>query len=430
MVDQILTVPGGGSLVVGTTPVVGGNPGDGLGIGIGNVLSNSPFRHLILANTTFYVDPAGSDSNPGTIGSPFQTVSYALIVAASFDWNGFACTIQLGTSSGAFSFPSESWTLPPMLNHNTTTLPQIIGNIVTPANIAISMLGNAIVASGPSVIWQLSGGWTITVDGAAPIGFWLNINNKASITYSNIHNIVVVTGVSNVLMRVFNATLINDVVGTGQFVFSGTPAASSWGPFFQTTDSYIGFLNMTFNSVFPAHTFSTFLSALSSDISNGWTITNPSNVGITNGGTRIRGNTYIKANALSDFTVSGPVVLSPAAMFSDAATGTIGTGVAYPLVSVPVAGGTVAMGTWQTDALLTPAAGLATLTLTLPPIAGLLNIPNIFAARVYSSQAIVALTVNTSDGSTIVYAPGALAANQTFSWIFSAADNKWYPSSW
>lgn len=90
------------------------------------------------ANLTFYVDAAGSDSNPGTVAEPFATLQHALDIAGSYDYNGFALVIVLnsGVNTSGTAANSYSFVYPTMTNCSQATL---IGS-ATPANHIINLI--------------------------------------------------------------------------------------------------------------------------------------------------------------------------------------------------------------------------------------------------------------------------------------------------
>ena len=87
-----------------------------------------------------------------------------------------------------------------------------------------------------------------------------------------------------------------------------------------------------------------------------------------------------------------------------------------PVVSVPVAAGTVALLAWKRQ-VLNPAGTLTTLTVTLPasPVDGQTQF-------VHATQSITTLTLN---GGTIKNAPATLAAGASMGFMWSAAVAAW-----
>lgn len=93
-----LPVPGGDSGAWGdilNNYLLVGHDASGNNIGV---------RTLLTANTNFYVDPTGSDSNSGTSSSPWLTIQHAIdVLASDYDLNGKCAIINLadGTYAGA-----------------------------------------------------------------------------------------------------------------------------------------------------------------------------------------------------------------------------------------------------------------------------------------------------------------------------------------
>ena len=93
--------------------------------------------------------------------------------------------------------------------------------------------------------------------------------------------------------------------------------------------------------------------------------------------------------------------------------------------SAPAATGFTATITDGPDSIwlvLTPAAGYATGTITLPAVANCVDKQEIL---VNSTQAITTLTVS-GNGATVVGAPATMAANAFFRLKFEAVLDKWY----
>ncbi len=120
------------------------------------------------ANLTFYVQPAGgggSDSNSGTIGSPFLTVKHAVIVAAGFDYqNIYFPTIQLGTPGSPVTLDTQPGVFLPVLTNCFTTNSvggfggSIIGDLTTPTNLVYPCGGgNCFTARGTGCEWTIQG---------------------------------------------------------------------------------------------------------------------------------------------------------------------------------------------------------------------------------------------------------------------------------
>lgn len=99
-------------------------------------------RRRLAADQTYYVRTDGNDSNAGTTntsGGAFLTIQQAIdTVYATLDLNGNVVTIQV--ADGAYTAPIAVHGLP--LGASTNQPLRILGNEVTPANVAISVAGN------------------------------------------------------------------------------------------------------------------------------------------------------------------------------------------------------------------------------------------------------------------------------------------------
>jgi len=108
-------------------------------------------RPLLTSTLNLYVATTGSDSNPGTSGSPFLTLQHAVNVALTYDFNGQAVNINVadGTYTGNLS-------VSPFTGGGSLNL---IGNVTTPANciIAISASGVSNISAQNGVVINISG---------------------------------------------------------------------------------------------------------------------------------------------------------------------------------------------------------------------------------------------------------------------------------
>ena len=117
-----------------------------------------PGLPLASANQTWYVATTGSDSNPGTSGSPFLTIQHAVNVAAGYNWNNlYYPTINVADGT----YASTQVTLPPMvgvLNNSTSVASSIVGNTTTPTNVSVNDAGTGYTFNvEPGALWNLKG---------------------------------------------------------------------------------------------------------------------------------------------------------------------------------------------------------------------------------------------------------------------------------
>jgi hypothetical protein len=69
---------------------------------ISQVLGSAALRTVLTSNANYYVSSTGSDSNPGTIGSPWATLQHAMFfIAANIDFAGFQLTVNIGAGTFA-----------------------------------------------------------------------------------------------------------------------------------------------------------------------------------------------------------------------------------------------------------------------------------------------------------------------------------------
>lgn len=108
----------------------------------GLAISDVPVK--LASNITLYVATTGSDSNPGTLGSPFLTLQAAINKAYTYAPGLFSVTIQIADGSYVGA-ATPAWPGPPLI---------INGNSVTP--------GNVVVGSGALGITVNTGG-TVTI---------------------------------------------------------------------------------------------------------------------------------------------------------------------------------------------------------------------------------------------------------------------------
>lgn len=93
-------------------------------------------RIRLTGSVTYYVATTGSDSNPGTIGSPWLTIQHAInTIHNTIDLDGNFVTIQVADGTyGIFAFTTM------LVGGNNTSI-TINGNSVTPSNVLISGAG-------------------------------------------------------------------------------------------------------------------------------------------------------------------------------------------------------------------------------------------------------------------------------------------------
>lgn len=89
--------------------------------------------------------------------------------------------------------------------------------------------------------------------------------------------------------------------------------------------------------------------------------------------------------------------------------------------SSPGTGATITMAANQSVLPLTPAGGLSTLAVVLPPTKD-----DGKTVTIFSTQAVTTLTLSTSNGATIANAVTSLSANVGVSYVYALASTTWY----
>lgn len=155
MPDQRLT-----DMVVATTPldgtelyytVQGGVDRQTTGTAVGS-LPNTLFTAT--SNLGWFVATTGSDSNPGTVGSPFLTIQKALNTAAKYDYQSLywpQVSVAAGTYPASIVFPSLK--NPLRSAHTGIFGGWLVGDKGTPSNVVIG----PVRGSGGECTWAFEG---------------------------------------------------------------------------------------------------------------------------------------------------------------------------------------------------------------------------------------------------------------------------------
>jgi hypothetical protein len=368
---------------------------------------------------TYYVATTGSDSNPGTIGSPFATIQHALNQAGLFNYEGqFWPTIFV--ADGTYSGPvgQAGIQIPLLYSVDNRTQPaRLIGNLANPANCVINFTSASagFVSNFLSTIWI--GGFTL--------------NNSGD-------NFVIAAGEVDVDAMIINLQNFN---ATGFQARGSGLIVIGWTTF-----------TMTVSSVTGAATFMIFGKEGGQfiDQSTAWTMSNACVFGdVVSAG----GNSNIDWLDGGGFWASGKSnIMGPQFFIADNATysendgvpdgsraslpgssigrlqgaATIGNDDHYDIV-IPVNGATVTMWAVGHQLIINPAGPLATLTVILPTYACHGD-----TTRISTTQTITALTVSAAATfgitPTVLGTPSTLAAGGAFQMIYDATTTTWYPS--
>jgi hypothetical protein len=246
----------------------------------------APSREVLSAARTYYVRSDGSDSNNGltnAAGGAFLTVQKAVDTVCALDMSIYQVTIQIvdGTYTGAITLKPYQGSLAPIIQ----------GNNATPANVLISVAGNAIVCSGG--YWKIrdfkltasSGGAGLTISGAQSNVEYQNLDFGTTATWH------------------VNPTLGGTVTATGNYAVSG----SATGHIIANLNGVADLRSRTITySNSPAFSFANFTATtLGVIVCNGMTFTN----GGTVTGTRysISGNSDINTSGSGATYIPGSV---------------------------------------------------------------------------------------------------------------------------
>ena len=111
-------------------------------------------RELLTEDRTYYVNSNGSDSNDGlTVNSAFLTVQAAVNAVSALDVNGFDVTIMNGIATTTTTVMLKSYVGQTADFRGV----MILGDRTTPANIAISVNGDGVLADAVQGNWFLDG---------------------------------------------------------------------------------------------------------------------------------------------------------------------------------------------------------------------------------------------------------------------------------
>lgn len=366
-----------------------------------------PGLPLATSNMTFAVSKTGSNSNPCTTGSPCLTWQHAVAVVSGYNWNN----LYFPTINGGNGTYNEQILLPALLNCPNGGV--INGNTGSPSSIVIADIGTSYAISlAPNSAWTVQGIKTSGTYGG------YNVGGSAALTLLSID---------------IGGALTHEALMiplTGAIGATGTTINVS-----ATTASYFIFIRgaaildtstITFAN---AITLSAALVSLDSTVAflgfAGTHMVNGSNVtitggqpplGVNNGGFFEAGtNTLVDGVTLNrnNFpgTTKGQSVDNWSIFQSD---------LLYTTAS-PATGATVTVGGGVKRLIVTSAA-LAALTVVMPP-----SPYDADRFTVSSLSVITALTLSTSDGSTMAALPTTIQAGQSYEFIFDAAIGFWEP---
>lgn len=384
---------------------------------------------FLTADASINVSTTGNDTT-GSLTTPFASVAGAMNYIAKYDCAGFSVTINVadGTYNGSFN-------LLPMINHNGAVKPQLLGNHTTPDNVVFDLrvAGGALNTTGAihqpvESIWSLDGFQIKSNVGFLSAGYkgmlFIETGNQVTLNF--------VPGGGSNAFAISLDTLCSLVVnGAPGIVTKGSTNPDDYGCLLIGLGGYnkclLNGLNVTTAISF---------SIACAYFQNGgqWFLDNPAglvNLGNLTGSVGvylITGSSMATHVAVTAFSFGGPVVQDASGAYEDVNIGFEVGGADYTTVYTPTTGSTIAMLLNQGRAILTPATPLPALTIHLPPLLSTLGVNAFKTVTVSSTQPIFALTVASTDGSTVLNAPTTMPANNCFAMVWDAYTNTWYPS--
>ena len=105
------------------------------------------------ANIVLYVATTGSDSNPGTSGSPFLTIQHAVNVAAGYNYQ-YQYTAAINVANGTYA---GGVTLPMLVNYPRGQFVALTGNTTTPTDVVISNASGDAINTNSYAVWNIQG---------------------------------------------------------------------------------------------------------------------------------------------------------------------------------------------------------------------------------------------------------------------------------
>lgn len=349
----------------------------------------------LTADLTVYVSNSGNDSNDGSISFPFLTIQHGVNYVARFLQNGFQSKVIV--ADGTYN---ESVILPSAPGFESAISPNKAPALQgTSAATVITGSGNVICAA--SSFWQINGALTLKPSASGTIGL------TATFAGSIVVNGVITFDNSATGAQCWAATM-NGII---QFLAKPIVKASfSWALIFFSSTGGLIQLNPGIDLSSNPTVTSAFTAATS---------TGKINCAFPSPGGTVTGKR---------FTISGnaSIITSVARVsFPGSTPGTCDGSSFYTadgyVTDTPTTGGTVSMTEGQKLEILNPAGSLAALTVNLPstPADGQ-------ETSIASTHTITALTIATTDSTTIVGAPSTIGPNQRAVFRYSTSGTKWY----
>jgi hypothetical protein len=368
-----------------------------------------------------YVAATGSDSNPGTIGSPFASLQRALDYLSIYDYqhiyNG-----RIFVAAGTYTVTSLD--LPIIINQplgfangNFGDGIYIVGDTVAPSNVVLNY-GPGVAARGLNNGFRFEGfqiNLSDTCDGFWPFDtcfIWID---------AIIFNFMAASGNSNAINASRNGHLI---IGTIPFQMQVSLVSGSVTFLFFAQDVASiqdDGVTWTINNVIPCLAIASVGDEANVFWGNG-TVNNASN---------LHGSQFLNGGFIASYGYSNTPDRSA---FPGTSTGTATASSANigalidPLYKIfaPTSGGSVTPTAVSHNNIINPAGTLATLTITIPGYAVDGEEVTFSTSKALTAITWAAATTFGGAAPTIVGAPSTMAASSSVSFIYDSAANTWY----
>lgn len=429
------------------------------------------------SDLNFYVSTTGSDSNPGTITQPFATIQHAANVAATYNYQGLyfpTINVEAGTFSTANSIILPELTA--TLNNqggvvvgagvsNTTVEHSVVTGIdttnsvfFTDGNFSVWTIEDLTTDHGGYHFFALGSstlnlGSTISVQDSAvsdqalifgcdtagniAVNFvTLNINIPAFIDFWQGFRLPAFSAFASTMVwpsGPYPACIISELIDT-QFNNVGT-AAFAWTTMTNVNAGGLQESQIALISQSGGDVFLTTDNGAISDLPGTGLFASP----FDNTCYLLSGNSSTAGVGVQGFTIaalSSELLLNTwffgkdtnapngagiRTMLNDAGVVfTVGSGAPYK-TSAPLTGGTVTSSYGLRSNIVNPAGTLAALTVNLPT-----GVIDGDITRISFTQAITALTIATTDSSTVVGAPTTALSGSAFQFLYSSTGPTWW----
>lgn len=361
---------------------------------------------LATSNLTFNVTTTGNDTTgDGSSGNPFATVQHAATVAAGYDYQSlYFPTIQIGDGS----YAQSGINLPPI--PSAGNVPTVQGNLTDRTKVTLvvpASEGFTVFLVEPQAIWRIK---NFSIDMSATDGISCYMVGFYAVGLINCGDVIFGNNTTFLDAATYG---VGSIFAFGAVSGNSHNISSSGGQAISTFISASGSL-VTYNAV------STVTNALTA---GAWLDATTRACIVDLGGYVNIGNitapAFVSDNTQNYIQPANPIAGSLAT--STAPSNNFINGNLVVAVTserfTPSSGDTLSPRSWTTIVVAVPAAGIAVLTVNMPPQ----DTSNNFNSPIFeftTSQAITSITFATTDGSTIHSSPTTLTANTGARWIF------------